>query len=309
MIGLIGFAGVEKGMYLVTGATGQLGQRIVRYLRQKGQPVRALVRFRNRYDALEHWGAEICLGDMTHAGDLQRACRGIEVIISTHSSRAADLSLIEQVDYRSNLDLIEVAEQQGIRHFVFISVLGANTLHRDAPVFRAKAAVERGLEGSSLNYTILRPSGFSSNILQVAESARQTGIYPLIGDGQHRTSIVSTDDLAHMAALAADLPAAQRAVIAVGGPQILRRDQIPTLISQLLNRDLWVLPIPLGVLDGGRSVLGVISEDLRLSLGTFRTLLAHEFFCTTEETDRLQSIFGFPLETLEAYLRRYLDLA
>ncbi|WP_421656804.1 NAD(P)H-binding protein [Leptothermofonsia sp. ETS-13] len=46
-------------MFLVTGATGGLGRRIVRLLRDHGAPVRAFVRLTSRYAELEHRGAEI----------------------------------------------------------------------------------------------------------------------------------------------------------------------------------------------------------------------------------------------------------
>ncbi|MGI8502274.1 MAG: SDR family NAD(P)-dependent oxidoreductase, partial [Hassallia sp.] len=42
------------------------------------------------------------------------------------------------------------------------------------------------------------------------------------------------------------------------------------------------------------------------ALGTFRTLLANEFFCTTEEIANLEAIYNFKLETLESFITRYL---
>lgn len=295
-------------MYLVTGATGQVGRRIVRHLCEQGKPVRALVRFRTAYEPLVHWGAQICVGDLRYPEDIRRACEGVEVILSTHGSRSGRVEDVEQVDLRGNLRLIQAAQEQGIRHFTYISVLGAPQFLKDAPVFKAKAAVESTLRCSDLNYTILRPSGLASNILDLAESFRRTGIYLLLGDGKSRSSLVSTDDLAQMAIRSVEIPEAQQQVFSVGGPQILRRDQIPDLFGRLFAREPFIVRVPLDVLDGGRTLLNWIDPELSRSLGTLRTLLAHEFYCTHEEVARLQNTFGISLETLESYLRRYLDL-
>ena len=62
-------------MYLVTGATGGVGRRIVRLLRERDLPVRAFVRLTSRYGELENRGAEIFIGDLRQDRDIQKACQ------------------------------------------------------------------------------------------------------------------------------------------------------------------------------------------------------------------------------------------
>ncbi|MEO0802184.1 MAG: SDR family oxidoreductase [Cyanobacteria bacterium J06642_2] len=294
-------------MYLVTGATGQLGRRIVRHLTERDCPARAFARLQADYRKLEHWGANICIGDLRNRDDIRRACRGARVIISAHGS-GRDLDGAEALDYRANMHLVDAAQEFGIEHFVFISVLGSDRDYSDAPVFKAKAAVEKALLASSLNYTILRPSGFASNVLRLAQQFRTTGTYLLVGEGAHRTSIVSTDDLAKMAILAPNTEAAGRQIFEVGGPDVLRRDDIPQIFGRLFNREPFVIRAPLTGVDVARALLGFVDTELSRSLGTLRTLLAHEFYCTPAETARVREVFDLPLESLEHYLRRHLDL-
>lgn len=294
-------------MFLVTGATGGLGRRIVRLLRERETPVRAFVRLTSRYAELEHRGAEIFIGDLLRERDIQKACQDIQYVISAHGSSEAAGGDAETIDYQANIELIDQAKAAGVQHFVFISVLGADRGYEDAPVFKAKAAVEKYLQTSGLSYTILRPSGFSSNLLPLAERFRQTGIYLLIGDPLSRTSIVSTDDLARITVASASVEGAHNQIIAVGGPEVLKREDIPRIFSNLFNRDPILLNPPLLALDGLRGVLGVFNPKLRSSLGTLRALLANEFFCTPAETERLESLFGMKLEPLESFLRRYLS--
>lgn len=295
-------------MFLVTGATGGLGRRIVRLLREREQPVRAFVKLTSHYGELEHRGAEIFIGDLREQRDIQKACQGVQYVISAHGSNASSRGGAQAIDYRANIDLIDAAKAAGVQHFVFISVLGADRGYEDAPVFKAKWAVEQYLRSSGLSYTILRPSGFSSNLLPLAEQFRQTGIYLLVGDPQTRTSIVSTDDLARMAAEAATTPGALNQTLAVGGPEILTRADVPQIFGRIFNREPVVINPPLATLDAVRTVLGVVSPPAQKGLGTLRTLLSNEFFCTADQVVSLESIFNFKLETLESFLRRYVSI-
>ncbi|MDP8962406.1 MAG: SDR family oxidoreductase [Cyanobacteriota bacterium] len=289
-------------MYLVTGATGGIGRRVVRLLREREQPVRTFVRLTSRYGELEQRGAEIFIGDLRQDKDIQKACKGVQYIISTHGSGTDAQAL----DYRANIELIDQAKENGVQHFVFISVLGADRGYEDAQVFKAKLAVEKYLQASGLNYTILRPSGLASNLISLAEQFRQTGIYLLNGDAKNRTSIVSTDDLAQIAVDSVTVEGARNQIFPVGGPDILKREDIPRIFSRIFNIDPIVINPPLFVIDGIRSAVGLVNPQAQKALGTFRTLLANEFFCTPDEIAHLESVYDMKLESLESFLRRYL---
>lgn len=291
-------------MFLVTGATGGIGRRVVRLLREQETSVRAFVRLTSRYGELEHRGAELFIGDLRQEKDIQKACQGVQYIISAHGSDGDALAL----DYRANIELIDQAKAAGVQHFVFISVLGADRGYEDAPVFKAKWAVERYLQASGLNYTILRPAGLASNLLELAERFRQTGIYLLIGDPKNRTSIVSTDDLARIAVACLTVKGAQNKILAVGGPEILQRSDIPRVFGRIFNQEPIIVNTSLFLFDGVRSAVGLLNSQAQKALGTLRVLLANEFFCTRDEVLNLESIFNLKLETLETFLRRYLGV-
>jgi uncharacterized protein YbjT (DUF2867 family) len=289
-------------MFLVTGATGGIGRKVVRLLREREKSVRAFVRITSRYSELEHRGSDLFIGDLRAEKDIQKACRGVQYVISSHGSAGDALSL----DYRANIELIDQAKANGVEHFVFISVLGADRGYEDAPVFKAKWAVERYLQASGLNYTILRPAGLASNLLPLAEQFRDTGVYLLIGDPKNRTSIVSTDDLARIVVDSVTVAGAHQQILPVGGPEILQRKDIPQIFSRIFNKEPIVINPPLFAVDGLRSVLGLFNPSAQSALGTYRTLLANEFFCTKEEIANVERIFNFQLETLENFVRRYL---
>ncbi|KGF72413.1 oxidoreductase [Neosynechococcus sphagnicola sy1] len=294
-------------MFLVTGATGGLGRRVIRLLREQSQPVRALVRLTANYAELEHRGAQICIGSLLRSPDLQRACTGIQYVISTHSASEAAEGDVQAIDYQANIDLIDQAKAEGVEHFVFVSALGVDQGYDDAPVFKAKRAVEKYLVSSGLNYTVLRPASFASSLLSVAQQFRQTGVYLLIGNPQHRTSIVSPDDLAQIAIAAPTTQGACNQIFAVGGPEVLHRGEIPKILGRVMQREPMVMQTPLLGFDSIRTVIGLFNPKTHAELGTLRVLLAHEFFCTTNEIEQLQAVFNLQLETLESFLHRSLN--
>ena len=289
-------------MFLVTGATGALGRRIVRQLREQEIPVRAFVRLLSHYQDLEDRGAEIFIGDLRQDKDIEKACRDVRYIISAHGSG----NDAQAIDYRANIELIDRAKENKVEHFVYISVLGVDRGYEDSPVFKAKREVEKYLVKSGLNYTILRPSGFANSILPLAERFRETGIYLLIGDAHNRLSIVSTDDLAKIAIESVKVEGAKNQILPVGGPEILKREDIPKIFARIFKREPIIINPPLMVFDTLRAGIGLFNPELQSSLGTLRTLLNNEFFCTEQEIANLESIYALKLESLENFLKRYL---
>src|SRR5690242_21691200 len=71
---------------LVTGATGQVGRRLVPRLlswREPGDAVRVLVRTREAAGRFEALGAQAVAGDITEAADRKRALDGVALVVNT----------------------------------------------------------------------------------------------------------------------------------------------------------------------------------------------------------------------------------
>jgi uncharacterized protein YbjT (DUF2867 family) len=288
-------------MYLVTGATGDLGQRVVKAICSRAEGVRAFVRLTSSYGSLEQLGAEIFVGDLQRQESIARSVQGVRYIISAHGSSAKDAFALE---YQANVELIDAAKAQGVEHFVFISVLGVDHHYEESPIFKAKREIEKYLARSGLRYTILRPSGFASNLLALARTFERTGLYFLIGRPENRTSIVSTDDLSEIAVRACTLADARNHTFAIGGPEALRRDEIPKIFEKIFNKKGQLLTIPLEVFDGIRGFLGLLNGSLSKDLSTLRVLVANEYTCDPQP---IENIFGIELESLHHFLRRNLQ--
>ena len=68
----------QPGVTLVVGATGLVGGAVVRLLRQRGVPVRALVRDdSNRVRDLRELGCETARGDLKDTAAVAGSCQGV----------------------------------------------------------------------------------------------------------------------------------------------------------------------------------------------------------------------------------------
>lgn len=161
-------------MYLVTGATGQLGLRVVRHCITLGLPVPAFVRLTSQYDLLKEWGAEIFIGDLQQPRDIQAAMRGVKAVICCYGSQLLSRA-IQAIDYRATLDVIQAAQEQGVRHVTLISPLAVTGDRQQSPFLKAKYEVEQVLISSGLNYAIFRCPTLMSSLLPLRSAFSRRG--------------------------------------------------------------------------------------------------------------------------------------
>jgi len=238
-------------MIFVAGATGLLGGEVCRRLIARGHPVRALVRETSdsaKKQALKERGATLVTGDLKDRGSLLAACHGATVVISTASSTLSHQAgdSIETVDLQGQLNLVEAAKANGVDRFVFVS-FRHNPLNR-FPLSDAKQAVERALR--DLNYTILEAGYFMevwlSPMLGFDYANAKARIY---GSGESKGSWVSFHDVAEFCVAAVENPAAQRAVIEVGGPELLSPLEVVRIFEQESGRQFELDHVPEAALE------------------------------------------------------------
>src|SRR5688500_1518416 len=186
-------------MILVVGSTGFLGSDVVRRIAASGKQVRALVRASSdpaKRAQLEAWGGALFEGDLKDPASLQRACAGVDTVISTASatiSRSGGDNL-DTVDRQGQRQLVEAAEQAGVRHFIYVSFSG--NVSDVFPLSEAKRGIEKRLREGRMKYTIVRPSYFMevwlSPMLGFDPAGGKVRIY---GNGDQPMSMISVPDV------------------------------------------------------------------------------------------------------------------
>jgi uncharacterized protein YbjT (DUF2867 family) len=151
----------------VAGATGRTGQLIVQVLEERQIPTRALVRDRQKADAVLSDWAERWVGDVLHPTDLEAAIAGCDVVIcATGATPSWDPTQPYRVDFEGTKNLVDIAKRQQVKQFVLVSSLCVSRLFHPLNLFWLilvwKKQAEAYLQRSGLPYTIVRPGGLKS---------------------------------------------------------------------------------------------------------------------------------------------------
>jgi uncharacterized protein YbjT (DUF2867 family) len=135
---------------LVTGATGTLGRHVVMQLRQTGHRARIISRKpRGHVDAVQ--------GDLASGAGLVKAVAGMDAIIHA-ASATRDLFRGHTVDVLGTRRLLAMARDAGVRHVVYVSIVGIDKVAY--PYYRTKLAAEGVVRENLVPWSILRATQF-----------------------------------------------------------------------------------------------------------------------------------------------------
>ena len=182
---------------LVTGATGTVGNELVKALLQRGAGVRAEVRAEVRALTRKQPqpstfpdAVEIALGDLTDPVSVAEAMKGVDKLFLLNGNVADELT--------QALTAYGLAKKAGLKHVTYLSVFNADQF-LEVPHFAAKAVVEEAIRLGGMPYTILRPGYFFQNEIRLKAVLTGPGIYP-IPAGNQGLAAVDVRDIAAVAA-------------------------------------------------------------------------------------------------------------
>jgi NADH dehydrogenase len=281
-------------MILVAGATGHLGSSIVHRLLARGEQVRILARAGSAYQALVQRGAEVSIGDLKDRASLDRACAGIDTVITTaNSARRGGDDNVDTVDERGTASLIDAAKAAGVRHFIYVSVLGVSA-DSPMPFLAAKGRNEDRLRASVMAWTILAPNAFlepwPATVVGMPALAGQP--VTIVGEGNRKHTFVSADDVAAFVVAAVGNRAALNQHVPIGGPDALSWRDVVKVYERVLGRS-----IEIRTAQPGESVPGVPPTVIPLLAG-------FDTYETVFDTSQSARAFGVTLTPLETIVRR-----
>jgi len=238
---------------LVAGATGYLGRHVVTELKRRQHWVRALARDRAR---VPPQADELFEARITDPSTLAHACDGIDAVFSSVGiTRQRDGLTFRDVDYQGNVNLLEVALAARVPRFVYVSIANGEQL-RDLAIVRAHEEFVERLRASPIESTVLRPTGYFSDMEEFLKMARAGRAY-LFGDGSARMNPIDGSDLA---SVAADALEHGGGTIVVGGPQTLTIRQIAETAFAALGKPARIRSLPVGALRAAVSLLRLFSR-------------------------------------------------
>ena len=215
---------MAKNKILLAGATGYLGTFITNELVEKEYDVKIIVRNKEKVD-LKAQNLTILEAQVTQPETLEGVCKNIDVVISTVGiTRQKDGLTYMDVDFQSNVNLIDEAKKEDVKKFIYISVLNGEKL-RHLKICEAKEKLGDYLKSSGMDYCIIRPNGFFSDMKDFLKMAKTGKVY-LFGDGKLKLNPIHGRDLAKevINSIKND-----KNEINIGGPDLLSQNEIAEL--------------------------------------------------------------------------------
>ncbi|WP_299462795.1 SDR family oxidoreductase [uncultured Microscilla sp.] len=234
---------------LVAGATGYLGKYVVQTLKQQGYWVRALVRNQKKLSQTGKFGEpavaglvdDVFVGEITRPETLKGALDDIDWVFSSVGiTRQKDGLSFWEVDYQANKNLLELAKQASIEKFVFVSVFQGEALAKKIAVAHAREAFVKELKQSGIAYSIVRPSGYYSDMSEFMTMAAQGRVF-LVGNGSGIINPIHGADLAEVCvqAFQEDVPE-----VDAGGQEVFSYQRIGEMAFDVLDSKPRFMKIP-----------------------------------------------------------------
>jgi len=194
----------EPKRVLVTGATGQQGGHLARFLLGRGHQVRAVSRKPESPAAnqLRALGAEVVAGDLADRSSIERAAKGLDAAFLV----ATPFEQGPAAETRLGTTGLDALHRAGVPYVVYSSVSDADR-RTGIPHFDSKAEVEAHLKDLGTDYSVVAPVFFMENLLApwIASSLSQgvlsTGVVP-----ERTLQVISLAEIAEFTALALENP-------------------------------------------------------------------------------------------------------
>ena len=299
---------------LVTGGTGFVGTHVVNRLLQRGHEVAVLAsdpaKTRNRYNR----PVEAVAGDVLDPASFASAASGREALVHLVGIiHEKGRQTFDRMHREAAANAVAAAGSAGALRLLHMSAMGSS---EDSPskYGRSKAAGEKAVRASGLDWTIFRPSiifgpgdGFVSLLAPLVR--HNPGFIPVIGPGTTLFQPVSVYDVARLFADALEKPETSGQTYEVGGPDVFTLNDVYREIAAAVGKPrkpLLHLPLWYGrLLAAGFEWLarrGVIASP-PLTRDQLRSLTRDN----AADVTKTKATFGADWRPFRAGIREYLD--
>ena len=258
----------------VTGSFSYSGKYITRRLLEHGEEVITLTGHPNRPDPFNGRVKAYPL-DFDEAG-MTKSLQGVEVLVNTYWVRFDKGENTQPRAVENTKKLVNAAKAAGVKRIVHISIANPSA-DSHLPYYWGKAANEKAVIESGLEYAILRPTvlvGGGEDILinNIAFLLRRLPIFFIPGDGSYGIQPVYIEDLADLAV--EGVYSKESYIIDAVGPDSYSFKDLVSLVGETIGAKRPLISLP---------------PRLALLAAQFLSLFVNDVILTPEEVDGLMA--------------------
>lgn len=285
-------------MLLITGATGYIGQHVVRRLVAQGEHPRCLVRTPQKAARLFP-GAEleIVQGDTTDPASLAEAVQGVDTIVHaafiTADRKEGPGNRYAETNVQGTANLIKAAQEANVRRIIEISGLGTRSA-KAGSYMQGRYLAEKQLKESMLDWTIIQPSVLFGKdapfIKGLSDLIRSSPVVPLIGGGKIMFQPIYVEDVASVVLwVLAEPERSSRQTFTIGGPAYYSFTQIIDALLHSMHKTRLKVPAPRPLVGIGAALMEAVLPKPPLT----KAAMALFAFDNTTDLNSIERQFGF----------------
>jgi uncharacterized protein YbjT (DUF2867 family) len=185
-------------MYVITGATGNIGGKLAKMLLAEGKRVRVVGRDVDKLEALAQRGAEVCRGSLQDEAFLAETFQGAKAayVMIPPNHQAENLRAYQN---RVGEVIFTVLKNARVKYIVNLSSLGAHRPDKTGPILGLYDQEQRLNWLREANLVHLRPTFFMENLLNNIHLIKTKGINGTPLKGDLALPVVATKDIARVA--------------------------------------------------------------------------------------------------------------
>jgi len=186
-------------MYVIMGATGNIGSKLANILLDRGEKVTVIGRSAERLQPFVDRGAEAAVGDVSDVGFLTNTFKGADAVFALIPPVPTENDFRGYYNEIGN-NIVEAIQASGVKHVLFLSSLGAHLPENTGPI-KGSHDVEQQLNKlDGVNVLHLRPTYFMENLLENIGMIKSMGINGGVIKGSTKFAMIATKDIAPVAA-------------------------------------------------------------------------------------------------------------
>ena len=271
---------------LITGATGDVGSRVVELLLRRGDRPRVFVRDAQKAGLRFGDRVDVFVGDLAAPTALREALEGVDELFLVNSG--PEIAVRDEVAAKA-------AKAGSVKHLVKLSSMDVEQgLAIGAWHERGEAAIR----ASGVPFTFVQPTGFMSNLLAWAPSIRAEGVVRAsTGDG--RRAFIHSDDIAAVATKVLTTGEYVGESLPITGPEALNFAEVTASIGAEIGKSLTFQPLSDEEARQRYSMVSSSTEETEAHVSLWRAIREGRLATATATVER---VLGRKPITLDQWL-------